>query len=179
MMAGGLTLLAADAGTAPTWLTLANVLAVLGAMSPVILLVIGKRLSSRVDDATARKSDAEARKVDADAARQLIAEARQIMADKEALSEAKIEAVRTEAANQIEKVRMTAAQETGEAKLRLNRLESEMDRLKNTLAVHIPWDVQAWSHIRVTDPNWPEPPALDTLTNRDHRDHSPKGLEPL
>jgi uncharacterized membrane protein YhiD involved in acid resistance len=164
-MAWGVPDLGAAAVGTPNWLTLANLLAVMGAVSPIILLIIGKRLSSRVDDATARKSDAEARKTDADAARQLIAEARQIMADKEALSEAKIEAVRTEAANEIEKMRLVAAQETGEAKLRLNRLEAEMVRLKRTLAVHIPWDIEAWSQLRMTNPNFPEPPALDALTN--------------
>lgn len=155
-------LVAAASSGPPTWLTLTNALAVLGAVSPIILLIIGKRLSSRVDDATARKTDAEARKADADTARQLIAEARQIMADKQALAESQIERVRAEAATEIQKVRVTAAHETSDAKLRLSRLETEMARLKSTLAVHIPWDVEAWARIKSSDPSFPEPPPLAT-----------------
>ncbi len=162
-----MTALLAAAGGNPDWLTLPNLLAILGAVSPILLLIIGKRLSSRVDDATARKSDAEARKNDADAARQLIAEARQIMADKEALAEAKIDRVRAEASTEIEKVRLTAAQETHAAKARLTRLETEMEHLKRTLSVHIPWDTQAYSQLKTTNPDFPEPPALDGLSSHE------------
>jgi hypothetical protein len=152
---------AVEAGGPPGWLTLTNVLAVVGALSPVILLIIGKRLSTQVEEANSRKTDAEARKTDADAARELIAEARQIMADKEALAEAKIERVRAEAAVQVERVRAHSDREALDAKARLSRLELDLARLQHTLAVHIPWDVEAWSRIRIMDPNFPEPPAID------------------
>lgn len=151
----------AEVASTPSWLTLANSLAIVGALSPVLLLVIGKRLSTKVEESSSRKSDAEARKTDADAARELIAEARQIMADKEALAEAKIERVRAEAAVQVERVRASSEREAIDAKVRLSRLELDLARLQHTLAVHIPWDVEAWSRIRIMDPNFPEPPAID------------------
>ena len=145
----------------PAWLTLTNSLAIIGALSPILLVVIGKRLSTQVEASTSRKADAEARKTDADAARELIAEARQIMADKEALAEAKIERVRAEAAMQVERVRSDSEREAIETNGRLSRLEMELGRMQHTLAVHIPWDVEAWSRIRLMDPNFPEPPAID------------------
>jgi multidrug efflux pump subunit AcrA (membrane-fusion protein) len=153
--------LAAEAVTPPSWLTLPNTLAIIGALSPVVLLVIGKRLSTQVEESNSRKTDAEARKTDADAARELIAEARQIMADKETLAEAKIERVRAEASVQVERVRAQSEREAMEARGRLSRLELDLARLQRTLAVHIPWDVEAWSRIRIMDPNFPEPPAID------------------
>lgn len=146
---------------APSWLTLTNTLAVFGALSPVLLLIIGKRLTTKVEASTSRKTDAEARKTDADAARELIAEARMIMADKEALAEAKIERVRAEAEMHVQRVRTDSEREHLNARSRLTRLESELDRLQHTLAVHIPWDVEAWARIRIMDPDFPEPPAID------------------
>ncbi len=151
---------AVDAG-APAWLTLANTLAIVGAFSPILLLIVGKRLTTKVEESSSRKTDAEARKTDADAARELIAEARQIMADKEALAEAKIERVRAEAEVQVERVRAAGERENIETKARLSRLELDLARLQRTLAVHIPWDVEAWARIRLMDPNFPEPPAID------------------
>lgn len=152
---------AAEVGGPPAWLTMANSLAIVGALSPILLLIIGKRLTTKVEESSSRKTDAEARKTDADAARELIAEARQIMADKEALAEAKIERVRAEASVQVERVRASAEREAIEAKARLSRLEIDLARLQRTLAVHIPWDVEAWARIRLMDPNFPEPPAID------------------
>lgn len=152
---------AADAGGAPAWLTLTNTLAIVAALSPILLVVIGKRLTTRVEESNSRKTDAEARKTDADAARELIAEARQIMADKEALAEAKIEQVRTESAMKVEQVRVGAEREATAARARLSRLEIDLGRLQRTLAVHIPWDVEAWARIRLLEPNFPEPPAID------------------
>lgn len=152
---------AGEVGGPPSWLTLTNVLAVVAAVSPILLLVIGKRLTTKVEESSSRKADAEARKTDADAARELIAEARQIMADKEALAEAKIERVRAEAAVQVERVMAKADREAIETKARLSRLEFDLSRLQHTLAVHIPWDVEAWSRIRLMDPNFPEPPAIE------------------
>lgn len=148
------------AGT-PTWLTLANFLAVLGALSPIMLLVLGKRLTTQVEESTSRRTDAEARKTDADAARQLIAEARQIMADKEALADAKIDRVKAESAAEIERVKVAAQRETNEAKMRITRLEDDFARMQRTLAVHIPWDVEAWARIKLMDPSFPEPPPIE------------------
>ncbi len=155
-------LLAADAGAAPTWLTLANTLAVFGAMSPILLLIIGKRLTTKVEASTSRKTDAEARKTDADAARELIAEARQIMADKEALADAKIERVKAEAEAQVQRIKADAERESLETKGRLTRLEADLARLQRTLGVHIPWDIEAWARIRAMDPTFPEPPAIES-----------------
>lgn len=152
---------AADAGGPPAWLTLSNTLAIVAALSPILLLVIGKRLTTRLEESSSRKTDAEARKTDADAARELIAEARQIMADKEALAEAKIERVRAESAMKVEQVRVVSEREAIAARTRLSRLEIDLARLQRTLAVHIPWDVEAWARIRLLDPNFPEPPAID------------------
>ncbi len=161
MSAGLAAFLAGDAGNAPSWFTLANTLAVFGAMSPVLLLIIGKRLTTRVEASTSRKTDAEARKTDADAARELIAEARQIMADKEALADAKIERVKADAEVQVERIKRDAERESFETKQRLNRLELDMDRLQHTLSVHIPWDVEAWARIKLMDAEFPQPPPID------------------
>jgi hypothetical protein len=164
---------AAGATELPSWLTLTNVLALFGALSPILLVVIGKRLTSKVDESTSRKTDAEARKTDADAARELIAEARRIMADKEALADAKIERVKAEAANDIEKVRMLAERETSAANTRLSRLELDMARLQHALNVHLPWDVEAWARIKIMDPNFPEPPAIEQRLVEDERPWPP------
>lgn len=152
---------AVEAAGPPSWLTLANTLAVVAALSPILLLIIGKRLTTKVEESSSHKADAEARKTDADTARELIAEARQIMADKEALAEAKIELVRSEASMQVERVQARAEREAIETKARLSRLEFDLSRLQRTLDVHIPWDVEAWSRIRLLDPTFPEPPAID------------------
>jgi hypothetical protein len=153
--------LAGDAAGAPSWFTLANTLAVFGALSPIMLLVIGKRLTTKVDESTSRKTDAEARKTDADAARELIAEARQIMQDKEALADAKIERVKADAEVQVQRIKADAEREGYETRQRLSRLEIDMDRLQHTLSVHIPWDVEAWARIKMLDPNFPQPPSIE------------------
>lgn len=135
-------------------MTVGDFLTVIGAISPVILLVLGAYFKRRLDAATAEKTEAEAdvaqataQKVSAESdslvlsnAKLLIAEARAVQAEKDAIKDERI----------------------SQLNVRVNRMEERFGRMRAALATHGVWDAAALIDLRTIKPEYPEPPVVPT-----------------
>lgn len=135
-------------------MTLTNVLAILGALSPVLLLLLGAYVKRRLDQATVNKTEAETDVAEATAlkvsaehegvvlanAKLLIAEARMVQAEKDAIKDERI----------------------SQLNVRVNRMEERFTRMRAALATHGVWDASALVDLRAIKPEYPAPPPVPT-----------------
>lgn len=140
-------------------MTLNEALQILGAMSPILLIVIAAVLKRRLDKAQADKTKAEARVQLAtedktrqeaaglvlDHASRLIKEFREYQAEKDGLAAERI-AVAEARGRSIEE--------------RISRMEEAFSRLRAVLATHGVWDAAALVDLRHTHKDYPSPPPL-------------------
>lgn len=133
-------------------MTLTNVLAILGAVSPVLLLLLGAYVKRRLDQATVVKTEAEADVQQATAlkvsaehegvvlanAKLLIAEARAVQAEKDAIKDERISQLNS----------------------RVGKMEERFTRMRAALATHGVWDAAALVDLRTMKPEYPEPPVV-------------------
>ncbi len=141
-----------------------DILKLIGAASPVILLVGGWLINRRLQRANAAKAAAEARLAEAGVdkaatdvqstiianTKALLAEARTVQAEKDAIAQERIK-VLTE---------------------RTGRLEGRFESLRVALATHGVWDAAALIDLRAVHPKYPEPPPFPTdhtATNGRHQ----------
>ncbi len=132
----------------------ADILTIMGAISPILLLVLGALFKRKLDKATEVKTHAEADvqqatalKVDAEResvvlanAKLLIAEARAVQAEKDAIKDERITQLNT----------------------RVGRMEDRFNRMRAALATHGVWDATALVDLRSMKPEYPEPPHVPT-----------------
>lgn len=133
-------------------MTLTSMLAIIGAISPILLLILGAYLKRRLDQAAANKTDAEAdvasmtaMKIGAEHdsvvlanAKLLIAEARAVQAEKDAIKDERITQLNS----------------------RVGRMEERFSRMRAALATHGVWDAAALIDLRQIKPEYPEPPPV-------------------
>lgn len=153
-------------------ITLDGFLKVLGASTPVLLLVLTAVLKRRHDRAMADKTDAEAHlsRVTADKTRQetagfvldqaarLVDEFREYQAEKDIMAAEKIAA--------------------SEGKLqvlseRVGRMEEYFSRLRAALATHGTWDAAALVQLREIHDDYPDPPGIPKDWSEDRENPRP------
>ena len=138
---------------------LTDALSIVGAVSPILLVVLAAVLKRRIDRATADKTLAEARVQEAteyktrqetaglvvDHASRLINEFRAYQSEKDTLAAE----------------RLSAAEARGRSvEERMSRMEESFSRLRAVLATHGVWDTAALVELRHTHKDYPEPPPL-------------------
>lgn len=136
-----------------------NFLRVLGALSPVLLLVLGAWLKKRADRAINAKNQADAMVSEVTAAK--------VKAETDTLflSNA-VKLVDEFKKNQAEKDELTAeriaasAEKAQGLEQRIVRMEERFSRLRAILATHGIWDASALIDLRIVRPDYPEPPRL-------------------
>lgn len=140
-------------------MSLDDFLKTLGALSPVLLLVIGAWLKKRSDQAMNLKAeaDAEVSRMTADKVKaetdslflanavKLVDEFRQQQAEKDAVAADKM---------------ATSREKIVSLESRVNRMEESFSRLRAVLATHGVWDANAIVDLRRITPEYPEPPRL-------------------
>lgn len=136
-----------------------EILAIVGAISPVLLLVIGALLKRRADKAVEEKTRAEAVVAEATANRtraetdsifltnavKLVDEFKKNQAEKDAIYTEKL---------------ATSKEKIAGLESRVNRMEEGFSRLRAALATHGVWDAAALVDLRATKPEYPQPPPL-------------------
>lgn len=136
-----------------------DLLKLMGAVSPVLLLVIGAWLKRRSDKAIDAKTNADAQvsRVTADKVKaetdsyflqnavRLVDEFKKYQAEKDEMTAEKI---------------ATGKEKIATLETRVSRMEESFSRLRAVLATHGVWDANALVDLRVTRPDYPEPPRL-------------------
>ena len=161
---------AADTVPAPVWQTW--VPALLGVLITAFGGIVGtvwvKRLSHRVDEATAVKTESESRKADAETAsievstaRGLIADIKTMMQDQRSNYESQIGMLRGQSEAQIQSVVARHQADMGDLTHRLTGLETKMSALRGALLRHRDWDRQATDVLQQVNPKFPQPPPID------------------
>ncbi|MGX6605677.1 hypothetical protein ACWKSP_26615 [Micromonosporaceae bacterium Da 78-11] len=150
-----------------TWLpTLLGIL--ITAAGGVAGTVWVKRLSRRVDEATASKTESESRKADAETvsievstARGLITDIKSMMSDQRTNYESQIDMLRGQSEAQIQSVRVQHQADMGALTRRLTGLESRQQSLRSAFVQHGEWDRQATDVLKQVDPDFPAPPPVN------------------
>ncbi len=161
---------AADASAAPVWQTWVPTLlgVLITAAGGIAGTVWVKRLSRRVDEATANKTESESRKADAETvsievstARGLITDIKSMMADQRTNYETQIDMLRGQSEAQIQSVRVQHQADMGALTRRLTGLETRQQSLRSAFVAHRDWDRQATDVLKQVDPDFPAPPPID------------------
>lgn len=162
-----------------------TILAILGGISPILLVVVTAYMKRRGDEAIAAKTDAEARVQDAlvvktrqetagfviDHAARLVDEFREYQTEKDQLAAEKVAAAGAEIRN---------------LKGRVGAMEDAFNRLRTVMATHGVWDAAALVELRTTREDFPEPPPLPKSLGRglgwkplydDEDDEGPRAID--
>lgn len=145
-----------------------DLLKLLGALSPFLLLGGGFLVNRRINAANAAKTAAEARlaeatadKTDADVqsaiianTKNLLTEARLVQAEKDAVKDERISVLVD----------------------RVGRMENRFESLRAVLATHGVWDAAALVDLRAHKPDYPEPPPFPPGIAGDHHHHYPAAV---
>lgn len=147
-------------------ITVDGLLKILGALSPIILLLMTAVLKRRYDRALAAKTEAETsvqqavtEKTRAEIGTIVIDQASRLVDEFKELQNAKDQlAAERQAASD---ARLSVLGE------RVNRMEEYFARLRAALAVHGTWDAAALVELKERHPDYPSPPTIpDTVEER-------------
>ncbi len=116
--------------------------------------IVVRRAGRGVDEATARKTRAETTGVEINNMKMVLDTVRTNLQDQLATQ-------KTAHDEQITELRATHDERIKELRSRLSSVEEQQHRYLAAILAHLPWDTDALSELRRTDPRWPSPPPLD------------------